>query len=92
MALINIKSFLANKINSLQEKNSADKELLEFTKRSLTEKNNQKYLNLEAKLNKQIAKEEFKISDIETEVNKRLPSVMLRYNKKDYWIRALLFQ
>ena len=92
MALINIKSFLANKINSLQEKNSADKELLEFTKRSLTEKNNQKYLNLEAKLNKQIAKEEFKISDIETEVNKRLPSVMLRYNKKDYWKRRALIQ
>ena len=69
MALINIKAFLANKINSLQETISADKELLEFTKNSLIEKNSQKYKNLEAKLNRKIEKEQFKILTLEEYVD-----------------------
>ena len=43
MALINLKSYYANKINSLQETLTAKKDLLIFTKKLLTENNNEKY-------------------------------------------------
>ena len=92
MALINLKSYYANKINSLQETLTAKKDLLIFTKKLLTENNNEKYNKIEYVLNKAIVKEEARIANINDEVNKNLASKMLKYNKKDYWKRRALIQ
>ena len=92
MALINIKSLFANKINSLQETIAANKELFEFTKRTLTQKTNDKIKKHEAYLNKIVKADELLIADIETEINKHIVYKMLKYNKKDYWRRRALIQ
>ena len=92
MALINQKAYLANKINALQETISSKLELLEFTKKSLTQSVENKCSKYEAKLNKLVTKEERKIADIEKEINKHIVYKMLKYNKKDYWRRRQLIQ
>ena len=79
MALINLKSYYANKINSLQETLTAKKDLLIFTKKLLTENNNEKYNKKEYVLNKAIVKEEARIANINDEVNKNLARKMLKY-------------
>lgn len=83
---------LINKINSLNEKIISNESILNISKDILREKANKKIVKESNKLNKILLAYELPLANIDLEVNKRLPKLMLKYNKKDYWKRREVIQ
>ena len=83
---------LSSKIEKLQEKIKFKNELLELDTRLVKENTEKKIQKFNKKETEKLYDEKFAISNLDEEVNKRLPNLMRKFNKKDYWLRREAIQ